>query len=481
MVFKKLFTHSLLYAIGPQVPRLASFLLLPILTKHLTADDYGIYGTLLAYTGALSGLRYLGMQQTLVNSYYKAKEVRERWIRAWRQQLAVLSLWGLVHCSLLYIIMSYSFGHLLADNMLVVLLLVGVPALICDVLIFSGNLYVQLSQQPKLALYNSIISGVVSVVVTYLSIVYFNLHYVGFFIASACASVVSAILFFNPIVMKQKIYPVFTFKRHQVRSWFRVALPTVPHSYSSYLLNFSDRVVLEKYNVPMREIGQYNFAYSFGSLVDMLTSSVATAVSPMLLREYSKRTLEGYANARTLICALQLVFIVGCILPCIWLREVFAVMSSNNQLASAYPLGIIVILSFACRPMYWAVVARLGFEGHTKYLWRITFVGGILNVVLNLIFVPKFGVMASAVSTFIALIYIAFAGFYMRAFKQLHSHNYYQVWWLVLIVLLTIFAFYLKDASIVIKTIVSGVVVVGSGWTLFLYKQQLLKLNGSLT
>ncbi|PKP46454.1 MAG: hypothetical protein CVT95_06975 [Bacteroidetes bacterium HGW-Bacteroidetes-12] len=59
-MLKKLFSHSFLYAVGPQIPRFANLLVLPIITQYLTSLDYGVYGTLLAYTGLMQGLKSLG-------------------------------------------------------------------------------------------------------------------------------------------------------------------------------------------------------------------------------------------------------------------------------------------------------------------------------------------------------------------------------------------------------------------------------------
>ena len=59
-MLKKLFTHSFLYAVGPQIPKFANLLVLPVITQYLTPLDYGVYGTLLAYMGLMQGLQSLG-------------------------------------------------------------------------------------------------------------------------------------------------------------------------------------------------------------------------------------------------------------------------------------------------------------------------------------------------------------------------------------------------------------------------------------
>src|SRR5580698_8494806 len=90
-VFKKLFTNTLIYALGPQLPRIASFFVLPIITKDLTTTDYGIYGVVLAYTGLMGGIKDLGTSVNISNLFYRHAN---RWQTGWRQLHGYVSMWS---------------------------------------------------------------------------------------------------------------------------------------------------------------------------------------------------------------------------------------------------------------------------------------------------------------------------------------------------------------------------------------------------
>ncbi|MFV0238230.1 MAG: lipopolysaccharide biosynthesis protein, partial [Flavobacteriales bacterium] len=60
-MFKKLFTNSFIYGLGPQVPKVVSVLVLPFITEFLTPEDYGIYGIITAYMASLVAFSILGM------------------------------------------------------------------------------------------------------------------------------------------------------------------------------------------------------------------------------------------------------------------------------------------------------------------------------------------------------------------------------------------------------------------------------------
>ena len=455
-MFKKLFSHSFLYAIGPQLPKFAGLILLPILTKFLTPVDYAIYGTALAYVGALTGLRDLGFQQTIVNAFFKAGKNRKRWIGSWRQQMGILYLWGIPFALLLALVLYLSMQKYVGDRIVELILLYVIPVLFFDVINMIGFRFFQLSQKPLWIAVVTIISGVVSLAVNYYTIVYLNLHYWGFFLAAFSGSMISALLFFFPIFIQNKIYPLFYFKRLQFTNYCKVALPTIPHAYSSYLLNASDRVMLDLYGVPTTSIGLYNFAYTIGNYADQVGSAVGQAISPFYLSEYAKRNKEGYQRAKLLTIVLQVVFASTTILGCLWLKEIFDILSSNEALALSFPVGIIILMSYAFRPMYWAVVSRLGYEEKTKYLWRISFIGGILNVVLNIILIPIYGIYGAAISTFIGLLYIGFAGYYLNAFKKMNTENYYPLRWLIFFCITMVGVYIIRDVGIPIKILLTA-------------------------
>ena len=53
-MLRKLLTNTLLFGLAPYVPKVVSVFLMPVMTRYLTSTDYGIAGTIDAYTSALS-------------------------------------------------------------------------------------------------------------------------------------------------------------------------------------------------------------------------------------------------------------------------------------------------------------------------------------------------------------------------------------------------------------------------------------------
>jgi O-antigen/teichoic acid export membrane protein len=474
-LIRKLFTDSLLYAIGPQIPRFAGILLLPVLTKYLHSRDYAIYGIALAYIGALGGLKELGFSQVMVNYYYRYTS--GRWKFVWRQLLGILNIWGILYAIILGIILFLTLSSKIGSEIWTLLLLVTIPVIFFENTIMFGSRFFQVSQKPIPMALNAAFSGVLSVIITYIAVVFWETHYMGFFIASFSASFFSFLFFLYPVYFSQKIIPIFRFKKSRILPHLRVGLPTIPHNYSAYLLNTSDRVILDLYKTPLSPVGQYNFAYFFGNYVDMIGGAIGMAAGPFYFRLFAKKTELAEQKARFLTFGLQTCFLVPTMIAMVWCKELFALLSSDPVLAASYPYAIIIIMSYIFRPMYWAPVSRLGFEEKTQHLWKISFIGGVLNVVLNLIFVPFFGIYATVVSTFIGLMYIGFAGYFLKAFKQINKLNYYPIRWLLLISLCTLFVFIIRDWPIEGKWLITLVLAGIFLAIIFLNRVGIKKLN----
>jgi O-antigen/teichoic acid export membrane protein len=105
--------------------------------------------------------------------------------------------------------------------------------------------------------------------------------------------------------------------------------------------------------------------------------------------------------------------------------------------------------------MYMAVISLLTFHEKTSKLWRISTVAGVGNIILNLILVPLYGFQMAAYTTFASLMYMGYAGFYLRAYKELTPLRYHAIWWLLATVALLVLAYQLREVAVWQKTLIT--------------------------
>ena len=312
-------------------------------------------------------------------------------------------------------------------NKVWIIVLLSLSSLFFDVTNTFGFRLFQFRQQAGYIALVTAVSGTVTILLNVYTIVFLKLGYMGWAISSFGGGLCSFCMLFYPVHLKEKLRPLFVKPRPFFKSHLMVALPTIPHDYSSYLLNVSDRLVMNFYNIPVSQIGIYNFGYTFGNYAEVGGEAMGMALSPLHLKLLADKKEHA---ARKLIFALQYLFLFGLFLVGLWAKEILHVLISNAELASAYLVTALIVFSYSYRPLYWGAVNVLGFANRTGQLWKISFTAGALNIILNFAFVPVWGYKTAIVTTFISLLFLGASGYRLKAFKELSKENYYPYAWL---------------------------------------------------
>jgi O-antigen/teichoic acid export membrane protein len=229
------------------------------------------------------------------------------------------------------------------------------------------------------------------------------------------------------------------------------------HDYSGYLLNTSDRIVMDVVKVDIRSIGFYNIAYIFGGYFAFFETAMGMAASPIFLKYYAEKKM---IEARRLTYLSQCVFLIVSFITCLWLKEIFFAFIKIDELKSAYSLGIIIIMGYNYKPMYQASTNILFYNERTSAILKISLGAGILNILLNFLLIPVFGFKVAAFTTLGCLLFMGFRGFYLKEYLETKTLEYYPMRWLFLIITITGLVYLLKDISVFFKILISGILAI---------------------
>jgi O-antigen/teichoic acid export membrane protein len=470
-MLRKLLSHAVIYGLAAQAPRLAGVLALPIITRYLTPADYGVAGIVTAYVSVFTMLLTLGLSVVMMNSFARQPK-RYPWV--WRQLNGFVTLWSLVYGSLVIVALYFLVPEEGDAHRLEIALLAGLPIMLFTMTELQSNIYFQLSQKPLPLAFRSFIVGALGVALNIYTIAYLGLGFRGWFYAGFISVGVGFLLNSYHVYIRQKLWPIFNFKWSRIKSSLRISLPVIPHNLANFMLDTSDKLVLNILHVPVQRIGLYNMASSFGTYFLLASMAVTQAASPFYLTYLAQQKDRAAAlQVRHLTFALLALFLFATTLGSLWMREIFIVLIKNEALQQAYPLAIIILMGYNYRPMYLAVMNTLTYREHTNKLWRLSVVAGVGNVVLNFILVPIFGYQAAAYTTFAALMYMGYSGFYIRAYKDSSLVPYYPMAWMALTVLLLFIVYELATMAIMVKIIVTAVAGVGAIVAAIIYRRNL--------
>lgn len=453
-MLKKLFSHTAIYGLAPQITKIASFFSLPLITAELTDLDYGVAGVLTAYTASISVLAALGLRVVLVNAFFKSPG-QYKW--AWRQIYGFLSIWNIFYAIILSVLLYLVIPQEARENQWTILLLKVGP------LIFFGqtsticSTYYQLEQKPLQIAVRSTIFGFLSIGLNVLFIAYYKMGYMGWFWSTFIVGILTNLSYFYPLNYILNLKPIFNFKRRLIRNSLKVSLPMIPHYYSGYLLNTSDKMVMDLMQVGTGNIGKYNVSYTVGNVMNSVGTASGLAVGPLLNKYYKEGREEP---AKNLIFILQVSFFLATFGLCLWMKELFAFLIRNKDLAQMYSLGIIIVMAYNYRPLYLGFSTKTMYNERTNIMWKVTLGAGLINVILNVSLIPFFGFKIAAVTTFFAYMVMGYAGYYLKVFKEINNSHYHPMLWMILTIILTLIVYYAVEFSLVVKIGISIIVSV---------------------
>ena len=171
-------------------------------------------------------------------------------------------------------------------------------------------------------------------------------------------------------------------------------IPLLPHYLSQVVLSSSDRIMIASL-CSSADAGVYSIAYSAGMIMTLLTTSLNSTVMPWLYR-----TLESKEHARIgktsilLFSALALaVLVVNILAP-----EVVAILAPGEY-SEAMQLVPVIGASVFFMFMYTFCSNLEFYFEKTRFAVIVSIVAALLNVALNMLFIPIFGYRAAGYTT----------------------------------------------------------------------------------
>jgi O-antigen/teichoic acid export membrane protein len=410
-MLKKIVSHTFFYSFANQSPALINLFLLPFLTPFLSASDYAIYGLILSYAGLVGAFSSLGYIVLFQQSYFElGADFKSKWSRLLGFQWLYKFIYAALVAGLLYISLR---NKIQADRLMLVLVLVIVPLLFFDLTKSIATRLLQFRHEHQRVYSVTIVVGILSAFISFVGVRYFNLGYMAWLYSQAISSALLAAYFGYFLYVKENIRPSFHFNKNEIVSDLKIATPLIPKEYATYLLNSSDRVLLDRFDVSQNKIGQYSIAYSFASYFENIQAQANQVLTPIVFDLYKTGTELAMKTVGKLVrtwfyISLFIASVLG-----LWIPDLFRLLYRKAELSAAYPMAIVLIFGFCYRPIYVAIVDKAIFEKRTMEVLKITVIAALSNVLLNLIFIGYYETWAATFNTVIAYFIMGIAGYFL--------------------------------------------------------------------
>ena len=468
-MLKRLIGDFGIYGIAPIIPKVAGVAVLPLITPFLTKEDYGLYGIVMAYTGFFGAFYTLGLFVTLSNSFYKSR-LQHKWL--WRQVYGFLSLWNVAFAGIVTAVLYFAIPESADAQRWSIIGLNVIPLVLFGPTEKLATLYYQLRRKPLEIGLRGAIFGILNLVLVLVTIRYLRMGYMGWFWALFVTQTLTNLSWWIPLNLRDGITPIFNFKWRTLRRALAVGLPVVPHQNAQFMLDQSDRIVMDLTEVSARNIGSYTVAYQGAQVFSTLSLAFSRAMAPQileLLQQQRERLL------RRIIFGSQAIFLVALLVYACFAKEFFAFLFRNDGLNEVYQLSVIICAALASTPMYMGANNRLFYHERTKTIGLQSLYAAVLNVGLNFIFIPRYGITAAAVTTLLSYLFLAYSRYYSATYRDVAERRYYPTRWLLATVAMAAGAYFISGTGLSTRLWVAGAALL-SAFFLGLQARRLLVL-----
>lgn len=176
-------------------------------------------------------------------------------------------------------------------------------------------------------------------------------------------------------------------------------VPLIPHYLSSYILDQSDRVMIQKIS-GLQYVGVYGVAYSLGMVMKIFTSSVSQSLTPWEYRKLEKGEFKDIDKQTTRILFMTAVFLI---LFMFIAPEGMLIVGGQKYYEAIYIVPSITATVFFM--LAYNVFSNVEFYfDANKFTMVLSSIGAVLNIILNYIFIYLYGYVAAGYTTLVCYI-----------------------------------------------------------------------------
>ena len=393
------------YAICSILQKCLSFITLPLFTRILTKEQYGQYTIYSSWSGIFSILITLNLAYgSFSTAMVKFEKKRDEYIASVQGICIILAAVFLV----IYIPFRKFFNKWLElPTFLVVLLIVEI---LCTTafLLWCGKKRFEFKYKSVvlLTLLNSFVAPIIAVILI------FNTEEKGY--ARIFGYAITTIVICGFIFILNSIRGKKMFQKDFWKYALGFNIPLLAYYFSQVIFNQSDRIMIS-HMCGIDKAAMYGVAYNLAMILTFVLNAINNTYVPWLYGKIKENKTSDNKNVANGIAVLMAVLLVGVI----WFApEIIGIMAGKGYGQAKWvvaPVAMSLLLLF-----YAQLFINVEFFYEEKKSLVYASIGSMLvNVVLNYLFIPKFGFVVAGYTTWFSYILFAYANY--RAMKKIFN------------------------------------------------------------
>jgi O-antigen/teichoic acid export membrane protein len=359
--------------------------------KYLGPKDFGILSYALSIVGILSPFASLGIDAILFRNLINDKENKNK--ANILHTAKVLKLFA----SLISVILSSIFIYFYSDDIqfiyIFILLLFG---LIIDVFALYKEYFLSI-EKPKIITISSVVAIIISSALSILFVI-LKLHIIWFalvHIVRKLINIISLKYFYKKQSTKDKglRFDIVLAKDMLKDSW-----PLIFTSFAGLLYMSTDQILI-KYFLDFEEVGLYATAIKLIMVFYVTPSILSNILYPKIMQSYN------LLNTKEFLCKTQKIYVLNFSIAIIILiffilfGEYLILILFGDEFMSS--VDVLYIYSFGIIFVFFGSMNNklLMMQNLQKLILTRSIFGLIINLMLNILLIPRYGIEGAAIAT----------------------------------------------------------------------------------
>lgn len=423
----KLIKSSFWYIIGNFFVKGISFITVPLFVRITTQSEYGLINNYTSFVSIFSILVGLSLNASVNNASFDFKKDISNFMS---------SILSLATLSLIFFLFFGNFYFLIFDNFFdmnqLIFNLMIIQSFSTFLVTFLQALYTinfQHFKFLKISLLSTALNICASVLL--MQTVFSYDKYLGRVLGGAVGLLICGVFIYLSIAIKGK-------ERFNITYWkyaLRISLPLIPHSLASIMLAQFDRIMIN-FSLGSNEAGIYSYISNIAIILNVVWISINNSWVPWFYEQMSKKK---YLNIKKVSSLYSLFFTIISMSFMVISVDLAKIMADSSYY-SGIPLVIPICLGYFFQFLYSLPVNIEFYLKKTGYISFGTLFSAIVNIVLNLILIPVYGILAAGYTT--AFTYFLLFLFHYNWAKRIISKQLFDTKLLmILTILMILFSF----------------------------------------
>lgn len=230
----------------------------------------------------------------------------------------------------------------------------------------------------------------------------------GFVIPTIILGIISVFFIRSNLVFPNRMFLQNNILRDVLRFGFYVVLGNS----IGYIYTHIDSVMIGYY-LNETDVGLYAVSAIFIQGITLIPSAIQRVTSPIITKNYIKKEYKSIAKLlKNITLKVFLLSLLLSLFLIIFGKKLILIIFGNVFLSAYSPL-IILLVGYTIYSTFMSIGTFYASVGHVELSYKLALFSAILNIMLNIIFIPKYGITGAAMATSISLIVLTLVHFFI--------------------------------------------------------------------